>query len=224
MPNRLVQETSPYLHQHKDNPVDWYPWGPEALQRARTENKPILLSIGYSSCHWCHVMAHESFEDDEVAAVANRLFVNIKVDREERPDLQMLTGRAGGWPLTMFLAPDQTPFYGGTYFPREPRFGLPGIIQLLESVAQAWQAKRSEIEEQNGEVRRALASLNPDAPSPLALSAQPIQAAIADIKSGFDARFGGYGAAPKFPRPAELEFMLHRGDTEAREQVLFTLA
>ena len=142
MVNALAHETSPYLLQHQDNPVDWYPWGPAALALARREGKPILLSIGYSSCHWCHVMAHESFENADVAAQMNRLFVNIKVDREERPDLdqiyqaalQVLTGRAGGWPLTLFLAPDQTPFFGGTYFPREPRFGLPGITQVLEDV------------------------------------------------------------------------------------------
>jgi uncharacterized protein YyaL (SSP411 family) len=232
MSNALAQETSPYLLQHRDNPVDWHPWGPEALALARREDKPILLSIGYSSCHWCHVMAHESFENEDVAAVMNRLFVNIKVDREERPDLdqiyqtalQMLTRRAGGWPLTMFLTPDQTPFFGGTYFPREPRFGLPGIVQLLESVAHAWHERRGEIEAQNGEVLRALADLTPAGPVPMELSDRPIRAAVADIKRGFDVERGGYNGAPKFPRPAELEFMLHRGDAEARDQILFTLA
>ena len=139
--NRLAHETSPYLQQHAANPVDWYPWGPEALERARAEDKPILLSVGYSACHWCHVMAHESFEDPAVAAVMNRLFVNVKVDREERPDLdqiyqtahQMLAQRAGGWPLTMFLAPDGAPFFGGTYFPKEPRYGLPGFPELVRA-------------------------------------------------------------------------------------------
>jgi len=231
MVNALAHETSPYLLQHQDNPVDWYPWGPAALALARREGKPILLSIGYSSCHWCHVMAHESFENADVAAQMNRLFVNIKVDREERPDLdqiyqaalQVLTGRAGGWPLTLFLAPDQTPFFGGTYFPREPRFGLPGITQVLEDVAHAWQARRGEIEQQNAEVRRVLADLTPGAPPPLDLTDRPIHAAVATIKSGFDTVRGGYSGAPKFPRPAELEFMLHRGDAEARDQVLFTL-
>jgi len=143
MSNRLADQTSPYLQQHADNPVDWYPWGEEALARARDENKPILLSVGYSACHWCHVMAHESFEDPAIAGVMNRLFVNIKVDREERPDLdqiyqlahQMLAQRAGGWPLTMFLTPDGAPFFGGTYFPKEPRYNLPGFPQLLERVA-----------------------------------------------------------------------------------------
>lgn len=231
MANALAHETSPYLLQHQNNPVDWHPWGPDALALARREGKPILLSIGYSSCHWCHVMAHESFENADVALLMNRLFVNIKVDREERPDLdqiyqtalQVLTGRGGGWPLTLFLAPDQTPFFGGTYFPREPRFGLPGFTQVLEDVAHAWQAKRGEIEAQNVEVRRALADLTPSVPSPLDLNDRPIHAAVAAIKSGFDTVRGGYSGAPKFPRPAELEFMLHRGDAEARDQVLFTL-
>ncbi len=232
MPNALAHESSPYLLQHQDNPVDWHPWGPEALALARREGKPILLSIGYSSCHWCHVMAHESFENEAVAEVMNRLFVNIKVDREERPDLdqiyqtalQMLTRKSGGWPLTMFLAPDQTPFFGGTYFPCEPRFGLPGFPALLEGVAHAWREKRDEIETQNVEVRRALNDLAPGSPAPLELAERTVHEAIADIKSGFDAEWGGYGAAPKFPRPAELEFMLHRGDEEARDQILFTLA
>ena len=158
--NRLAQETSPYLLQHADNPVDWYPWGEEALSRARDENKPILLSVGYSACHWCHVMAHESFEDPAVAEVMNRLFVNIKVDREERPDLdqiyqlahQMLAQRAGGWPLTMFLSPQGVPFFGGTYFPRTARYGMPAFPQLCERIAAIWSEKRAEIEAQNAEV------------------------------------------------------------------------
>jgi uncharacterized protein YyaL (SSP411 family) len=146
MPNRLTNETSPYLQQHAANPVDWYAWGPEALERAKREDKPILLSIGYSACHWCHVMAHESFEDAEIAALMNRDFVNIKVDREERPDLdqiyqtahQMLARGAGGWPLTMFLAPDGAPFFGGTYFPKTARYGLPGFAELLARVNEIW--------------------------------------------------------------------------------------
>ena len=150
MPNRLSGETSPYLQQHAANPVDWYPWGEEALSRARSEDRPILLSVGYSACHWCHVMAHESFEDPEVAAVMNRLFVNVKVDREERPDLdqiyqtahQMLARRAGGWPLTMFLSPDGTPFFGGTYFPRTPRYGMPAFPELCERIAAIWREQR----------------------------------------------------------------------------------
>ena len=157
MPNRLAHETSPYLQQHADNPVDWYAWGEEALALARAQDKPILLSIGYSACHWCHVMAHESFEDAEVAAVMNRLFVNIKVDREERPDLDqiyqtahhMLTQRNGGWPLTMFLMPDGTPFFGGTYFPKTARYNMPGFLDLLPRIAQAYAEQRGEIAKQN---------------------------------------------------------------------------
>jgi uncharacterized protein YyaL (SSP411 family) len=157
MPNHLANETSPYLLQHAGNPVDWYPWSEEALKLSRDQNKPILLSIGYSACHWCHVMAHESFEDEEVAAVMNRHFINIKVDREERPDLDqiyqaaqyMLTQRSGGWPLTMFLTPEQKPFFGGTYFPKLPRYNLPGFGDLLKRVAGFYHEHRNEIELQN---------------------------------------------------------------------------
>ena len=157
MPNRLAQETSPYLQQHADNPVDWFPWGEEALRLAREQDKPILLSVGYSACHWCHVMAHESFEDAEVAAVMNQLFINIKVDREERPDLDhiyqtahyMLTQRTGGWPLTLFLTPDQTPFFGGTYFPKQARYNLPGFIPMMERVADLYCTRKEDIAKQN---------------------------------------------------------------------------
>ena len=153
MPNRLAHETSPYLQQHADNPVDWHPWGEEALALARAQDKPILLSVGYSACHWCHVMAHESFEDAAVAAEMNRLYINIKVDREERPDIDqiyqtahhMLARRNGGWPLTMFLMPDGTPFFGGTYFPKSPRYNMPGFVDLLPRIAQAYHAQRKEI-------------------------------------------------------------------------------
>lgn len=229
--NRLARETSPYLLQHADNPVDWYPWGPEALDRARREDKPILLSIGYSACHWCHVMAHESFADEAVAAVMNAAFVNVKVDREERPDLdqiyqsaqQMLTGRSGGWPLTLFLAPDQTPFYGGTYFPRQARFGLPGFLQVLEGVAQAWAHRRTEIEVQNGSLRAALANMRPAGGQASAPDPGLIDRALAAHAAQFDAVNGGYGRAPKFPRPADLEFLLALGDPQVRAQVLFSL-
>ena len=171
MTNRLAKETSPYLQQHAGNPVDWYPWGPEALERARREDKPILLSVGYSACHWCHVMAHESFEDPEVAALMNRLFVNVKVDREERPDLDqiyqlahaMLTQRGGGWPLTMFLMPDGTPFFGGTYFPKRPRHGMPGFLNLLPQIADAYRDKREEISKQNAALIEALNRTLPEA-------------------------------------------------------------
>jgi uncharacterized protein len=221
--NRLAGETSPYLQQHAANAVDWYPWGPEALARARTEDKPILLSIGYSACHWCHVMAHESFEDPSVAEVMNRHFVNVKVDREERPDLdqiyqsahQMLARRTGGWPLTMFLAPDGTPFFGGTYFPKEPRYGLPGFAELCERVAAVWQEKRADIAAQNAEVRNALERT---LPQPAArrdeLEAQPVKALLDTLKANFDARFGGFGAAPKFPHPTDLELCLRKGETQ----------
>ncbi len=231
MPNRLAQETSPYLLQHAGNPVDWYPWGEEALEQARREDKPILLSIGYASCHWCHVMARESFEDPEVAAAMNRLFVSIKVDREERPDLDqiyqtalaLLTRRGGGWPLTMFLTADQVPFYGGTYFPREPRFGLPGFVQLLEHVARVHATRRADIAAQNAALLASLAATEPAAAPAVAPDAGPIRAAVAGLRQGFDPVHGGYGGAPKFPRAPELEFLLRQGDAEARDEVLFTL-
>ena len=231
MSNLLALETSPYLLQHADNPVDWRAWGPEALALARAEEKPILLSVGYSTCHWCHVMAHESFEDTEVAALMNQHFVCIKVDREERPDidqiyqtaLQMLSQRGGGWPLTMFLAPDGTPFFGGTYFPKQARYNLPGFTQLLESVAHAWQNQRSDILEQNVSMRAALADADAQPTAEGALDAAPIKAAIAGIQRGFDPVYGGFSRAPKFPRPAELEFMFWSENDEARKSVLFTL-
>ncbi|MBS0352726.1 MAG: thioredoxin domain-containing protein, partial [Proteobacteria bacterium] len=170
MPNRLASEKSPYLHQHADNPVDWYPWGPEALAKAAAEDKPILLSIGYSACHWCHVMAHESFEDEGVAAVMNRLFVNIKVDREERPDLdriyqqahQLLNGRPGGWPLNVVLTPDDhMPYFSGTYFPKTPRHNLPGFPELLERLAAVWHERREDVRSQNAQLGPALRSGGP---------------------------------------------------------------
>ena len=221
MSNRLAGETSPYLQQHASNPVDWFPWGQEALERARREDKPILLSVGYSACHWCHVMARESFADDAVAGVMNRLFVNVKVDREERPDLdhiyqaahQMLAQRPGGWPLTMFLAPDGTPFFGGTYFPREPRYGLPGFAELCERVAGAWRDKRGEIDAQSREVLQALARTTPQRADVDALLAPgPIDALLGELRAAFDERFGGFGGAPKFPHPTDLELCLRRGE------------
>src|SRR5687768_3563152 len=221
MANRLANETSPYLLQHGDNPVDWYPWGPEALERARAEDKPILLSVGYSACHWCHVMAHESFEDPAVAAVMNQLFVNVKVDREERPDLdqiyqtahQMLAQRAGGWPLTMFLSPDGTPFFGGTYFPKTARYGMPGFPDLCERIAAIWRDKRSDIAAQNAEVLKALAGTLPRA-EPAQLAPEVMRAMLDNLRANFDARHGGFGAAPKFPHPTDLELCLREGETE----------
>ena len=218
MANRLARQTSPYLQQHAANPVDWYAWGEEALTLAREQDKPILLSIGYSACHWCHVMAHESFEDAAVAAVMNELFVNIKVDREERPDLDqiyqtahsLLTRRNGGWPLTMFLMPDQTPFFGGTYFPKTSRHGMPGFLDLMPQVAAAYHDKRGEIERQNLALRAALAQTSPPDNTGDSPSAAPLDTALRELKRIFDETDGGIGAAPKFPHPAEFEFCLRR--------------
>ncbi len=222
MSNRLAGETSPYLQQHAANPVDWQPWDAAALARAQREDKPILLSIGYSACHWCHVMAHESFEDAEVAAVMNRHFVNIKVDREERPDLdqiyqtahQMLAQRGGGWPLTMFLSPDGTPFWGGTYFPKHARYGLPGFVEILERIAQVWREQRTAVGEQGEQVRLAFERMQPRAAAGgEALDAEPVRAALDVLRASFDARHGGFGGAPKFPHPTDLELCLRRGET-----------
>jgi uncharacterized protein YyaL (SSP411 family) len=215
--NRLAGETSPYLLQHAGNPVDWYPWGEEALSRARAEDRPILLSIGYSACHWCHVMAHESFEDPDTAEVMNRLFVNVKVDREERPDLdkvyqvahQVLTQRGGGWPLTVFLSPeDLTPFFAGTYFPKEPRYGMPPFVDVLERVAAFYRDHRDDLRRQNASLREVFDDLVPPAEAGAALDAAPLAAARRQLESSFDDRFGGFGGAPKFPHPASLERLL----------------
>ena len=219
MPNRLAQETSPYLQQHAGNPVDWYAWGEEALHAARAQDKPILLSIGYSACHWCHVMAHESFEDAAVAAVMNQHFINIKVDREERPDLdqiyqlahQMMSQRSGGWPLTMFLTPAQEPFFGGTYFPKTSRYGLPGFSDLLLRVAQFYRSDRAEIARQGKAILSAFERMQPAGSAQHAeFSAAPIEQALQNLASSFDAHFGGFGAAPKFPHPTDLELCLRR--------------
>jgi uncharacterized protein YyaL (SSP411 family) len=234
MSNRLAFETSPYLLQHRDNPVDWRPWGEQALTLALAEDKPILLSIGYSTCHWCHVMAHECFEDEEVAARMNALFVNIKVDREERPDLdhiyqsahQLLTGRGGGWPLTLFLAPDGMPFFAGTYFPKHGRQGLPGFMDLTHWVAEAYRTRRDDIERQNGELRAALAARAESAPTDPARAV--VAQAVSDLKRGFDRSYGGFGGAPKFPRASDLDLLLRWGwqesDADARDMALYTLA
>ncbi|GAB1235103.1 thioredoxin domain-containing protein [Ferrigenium sp. UT5] len=236
MSNHLIHETSPYLLQHAENPVDWHPWRAETLQLARALDKPILLSIGYSACHWCHVMAHESFEDEAVAAVMNAHFVNIKVDREERPDLDqiyqnahyLLARRSGGWPLTMFLAPDGTPFYSGTYFPRQARYGLPGFAELLLRVSAAFHEKRSELTAQGQQVIAALAAWQPAKNTDEAmLDSTPITAAIQQLKTDFDPVHGGFGGAPKFLHPAELDLLLHQGhpkqDEQSRHTALFTL-
>jgi uncharacterized protein YyaL (SSP411 family) len=211
--NRLADETSPYLQQHADNPVDWYPWNEAALTRARTEDKPILLSIGYSACHWCHVMAHESFEDPATAALMNELFVNIKVDREERPDLdkiyqiaqQMLTHGSGGWPLTMFLTPAGQPFFGGTYFPKDARYGMPAFGELLKRVAGYYHGHQAEILQQNSQLQQAFASLEPALESGATLDDAPLREARAALERSFDARHGGFTQAPKFPHPGSIE-------------------
>ncbi len=218
MPNRLATQTSPYLQQHADNPVEWYPWGEEALQLAREQDRPILLSIGYSACHWCHVMAHESFEDPEVAAQMNRHFVNIKVDREERPDLDqiyqtahaLLTQRSGGWPLTLFLMPDGTPFFGGTYFPKHARYGTPGFLDLLPRIAEAYRDKREEIAKQNSALIEALQHTLPGPGPGRELKRAPLDAAVRELTQVFDDVHGGIGHAPKFPHPFELAFCLRR--------------
>jgi len=220
MASRLAGETSPYLLQHAGNPVDWYPWGSAARERARREDKPILLSVGYSACHWCHVMAHESFEDPAVAAVMNELFVNVKVDREERPDLDqiyqaahaLLTRRSGGWPLTLFLTPDGEPFFGGTYFPKQGRYGLPGFVELLPRVAAAYREQREAIAVQSAQLIDALGSLEPapaaGAGGREALPASAPGEALAGLARSYDPEHGGFGAAPKFPHPADLAFCL----------------
>ncbi|MBI2992548.1 MAG: thioredoxin domain-containing protein [Gammaproteobacteria bacterium] len=220
--NELIRETSPYLQQHAHNPVHWMPWGETALRRAREENKPILLSIGYSACHWCHVMAHESFDDEETAALMNRYFINIKVDREERPDIdkiyqtaqQLLTQRNGGWPLTMFLTPDDhVPFFGGTYFPPEPRYGMPGFKDLLTRVARFYEQEQDGIRQQNASMLEALRRLQGPAPAATAseLTPAPLHEGVDQLAGIFDEHHGGFGGAPKFPHPTHLEVLLDYG-------------
>ncbi len=231
--NRLAAETSPYLLQHADNPVDWYPWGEPALAAARHADKPILLSIGYSACHWCHVMAHESFEDPATAALMNEWFVNIKVDREERPDLdriyqtaqQLITHGSGGWPLTMFLTPDeQAPFFGGTYFPKEPRYGMPAFSDLLRRVAEYYRGHRGEIAAQNAQLKLALAGLSTAAAvHGVVFDNAPLLEARATLERSFDTRFGGFSRAPKFPQVPGIERCLRDSSTEALQMAVLTL-
>jgi uncharacterized protein YyaL (SSP411 family) len=232
-PNRLAGETSPYLLQHAHNPVDWYPWGPEALARAREQDKPILLSIGYAACHWCHVMERESFEDEGTARLMNEHFVPIKVDREERPDLdgiymdavQAMTG-SGGWPMTVFLAPDGSPFYAGTYFPPEDRHGLPGFRRVLQAVAEAWATRRHELGEQGSRVLEAVARPGTLRESTDPLGEDLLRDAHSALRQVFDPEWGGFGRAPKFPQPMTLEFLLRchlRGYPQSLEMVELTL-
>jgi len=239
MPNHLARERSPYLLQHANNPVDWYPWGDEAFGRARAEDRPVFLSIGYSTCHWCHVMEHESFEDAATAAVLNRDFVCVKVDREERPDIdrvymtfvQATTG-AGGWPMSVWLTPDLQPFFGGTYFPPRTRWGRPGFIDILERIAYSWRHERDQIVQTAatilGRLRNAAGTDETDGVhrAPVA-GLDGVDAGIAAFSEAFDARHGGFGGAPKFPRPSELLFLLEAhaltGDRRARDMAAETL-
>ena len=234
MPNRLLNESSPYLLQHAENPVDWYPWSEEALERAREEDKPILLSIGYAACHWCHVMEHESFEDPETAALMNRHFINIKVDREERPDLDSiymnavvaLTGQ-GGWPMTVFLTPEGQPFFGGTYFPKTARYGMPGFKQVLLSVADAWDKRREELVNSAGEISEHLGRRLNLKGQEGALSPALLKQALTAIHRSFEPNEGGFGRAPKFPQAMTIEFLLRiyheRGDHMALHMAEHTL-
>ena len=217
MPNRLAGETSPYLLQHANNPVDWLPWGPDALARAKLLDRPIFLSIGYAACHWCHVMERESFEDEATAAYLNGRFVAVKVDREERPDLdqvymgavQAMTGQ-GGWPMSVFLTPEGRPFYGGTYFPDEPRHGMPSFRQVLEGVDRAWREQRSEVEGAGQRLVQALVAQSQTAAAPDAPTVALLEGATSAIEASFDVVHGGWGRAPKFPQPMTIEYLLRR--------------
>jgi uncharacterized protein len=229
--NRLAQETSPYLLQHADNPVDWHPWGDEALERARAEDKPILLSIGYSACHWCHVMEHESFEDPATAELMNERFVNVKVDREERPDLDAvymdavvaLTGQ-GGWPMTVFLTPAGEPFFGGTYYPPEPRHGLPSFRQILVAVSEAYRERHDDVAHQAAALVESLGRSAKQEPSREPLTSGLLAEAVAGIRGAFDPRWGGFGRAPKFPPASVLEFLLRRGELDMVTRTLDGMA
>ena len=230
MPNRLAEQSSPYLLQHADNPVDWHAWGPDALTEAAERDVPILLSIGYSSCHWCHVMAHESFEDEATAEFMNEHFVNIKVDREERPDIdaiymeaaQAMSGH-GGWPLTAFLTPGQVPFFAGTYFPPEPRPNMPSFMQLMESISEVWANQREQVDDRSEQLIAQLSMTSrlkaPDDP----IASEHVESALASLHNSYDAQLGGFGGAPKFPPHSVLEFLLGRPDAADREPALETL-
>jgi uncharacterized protein YyaL (SSP411 family) len=233
MSNRLATETSPYLLQHKDNPVDWWPWGDEALERARSEQKPILLSVGYAACHWCHVMERESFEDEATAAVMNEHFVSIKVDREERPDIdsvymeavQTMTGR-GGWPMTVFLTPEGVPFYGGTYFPPEDRYGMPSFQRLLAAIAELWEQRQQEAHEQGQKLMEHIGAISRLAPSNDPITDVLLRESFRVLRQTFDTEWGGFGDAPKFPQPMVVDLLLRlgaRGRDEALDMANHTL-
>ena len=227
MPNRLANETSPYLLQHANNPVDWFPWGPEALEKARSEDKPILLSVGYSACHWCHVMERESFENQAIARLMNRSFVNIKVDREERPDIdaiymqavQAITGQ-GGWPMTVFLTPQGEPFYGGTYFPPEDRGPMPGFPRILLTMQQIYRTRRSEVTKASTEIVNRLKQTTQMKSDSSLLSPDILNEAFLHMSAGFDAQNGGFGGAPKFPQPMNFDFLLRYHDATGNEEAL----
>jgi uncharacterized protein len=231
MPNALAAESSPYLRQHANNPVDWLPWGPVALTRARDENKPLLVSIGYSSCHWCHVMERESFEDERTAALMNEGFVCVKVDREERPDIdalymeavQAMTGH-GGWPLNVFLTPEQLPFYGGTYFPPEPRHGMPAWTQVLQGIGEAWSERSEEIRAGGENLRERLSGGADLKPSGEPIEAAALEVAVEQLKEAFDPVNGGFGAAPKFPQSSVIEFLLCRQEQGMALDTLLAMA
>ncbi|MEA2211794.1 MAG: uncharacterized protein QOF83_1742 [Solirubrobacteraceae bacterium] len=231
MPNRLAAETSPYLLQHKDNPVDWYAWGEEPLARARAQQRPLLVSIGYSACHWCHVMERESFEDPEIAALMNERFVCIKVDREERPDVdavcmeacQAMTGQ-GGWPLNAFLTPDQAPFYTGTYFPPEPRHGLPSWRMVLEAVAKAWDERREDVLTSGEKVLQAIGAGTRVRAGDEPLTQERLSEAVAGVRRSYDPGQGGFARAPKFPMSSVIEFLLARGEREMSMTTLRAMA
>ncbi len=233
--NRLLHETSPYLRQHAHNPVDWYPWGPEALEQARRLDRPIFLSIGYSACHWCHVMEHESFENEAIARILNDNFISIKVDREERPDLdqiymtavQQMNQGQGGWPMSVFLTPDLKPFYGGTYYPPEDRYGRPGFPRLLLHLAEAWKTRRQEINEVAEDLTQVVRTSGGLAPQPGDLDASLLQGAVRQLGQVFDSHYGGFGRQPKFPHPMDIRLLLRAwqrfGDDNALHMARFTL-
>ena len=229
MPNQLIHENSPYLLQHENNPVNWYPWGQEALTKAREENKPIFLSIGYAACHWCHVMEHESFEDPETAAIMNENFVSIKVDREERPDLDSIYMQAttamtgsGGWPMSVFLTPDLRPFYAGTYFPPVQRYNMPSFKEVLLSLAKAWKEERQEVDRVGDQVVQYIKPQELTNGSKATFTEESLEAATKSLLEAYDWGNGGWGAAPKFPQPMTVDFLLRRALSKSpqREQAL----
>lgn len=226
MSNHLINENSPYLLQHANNPVDWYPWGEEALNKAKAENKPIFLSIGYAACHWCHVMEHESFEDPSTAALMNEQFINIKVDREERPDLDNIYMQAvitmtgsGGWPMSVFLTPDLKPFYAGTYFPPVRRFNMPAFKDILSGLSNAWLNDRSEVEKTGVQVSNHLQTQTKNQSSD-SLTLDHLNAIAKALQSSYDWGYGGWGDAPKFPQAMAIEFLLHHSVTNKTEEHL----